>query len=210
MDTQTDTLLVIFLIVGECNCLLSCNNLFYVYLRSGSCVWHSGFRKACHDAKVHRAPMKGIVGTVKEGAFSIVVNEGYEDDIDEGDVMCVLSDFFIWDPWAHSTCRWYTGAGGQDNRYGGVGVYLFELDMTHTDLGLFISRNRSKLIRISNMCPTVRFMSVLTLIDPFHVLILLLATEQHTNKTSRTRNPRKQGFEVGAYQRVSPPRHAPY
>lgn len=31
--------------------------------------------------------MKGIVGTPQEGAFSIVVNDGYEDDIDEGDVM---------------------------------------------------------------------------------------------------------------------------
>ncbi|KAF9445239.1 hypothetical protein P691DRAFT_785511 [Macrolepiota fuliginosa MF-IS2] len=57
-------------------------------------------RKACYDAKVHRATMKGIVGNVFEGAYSIVVNEGYEDDIDEGDVI------------------WYTGAGGQDNRGG--------------------------------------------------------------------------------------------
>jgi len=57
-------------------------------------------RKACHDAKVHRAPMKGIVGNPHEGAYSIVVNDGYEDDVDEGDVI------------------WYTGAGGQDSRGG--------------------------------------------------------------------------------------------
>lgn len=47
-------------------------------------------RKACYDAKVHRAPMKGILGTVSEGAYSIVMNDGYEDDVDEGDVVWVV------------------------------------------------------------------------------------------------------------------------
>lgn len=51
------------------------------------CVASHACRKACYDARVHRAPMKGIVGNPQEGAFSIVVNDGYEDDIDEGDVM---------------------------------------------------------------------------------------------------------------------------
>lgn len=61
-------------------------------------VWYNWFfwvivyRKACHDAKVHRAPMKGIVGNPHEGAYSIVVNDGYEDDIDEGDIMWVVHD----------------------------------------------------------------------------------------------------------------------
>jgi len=44
-------------------------------------------RKALNKAQVHRAPMKGIVGNTNLGAFSVVVNDGYEDDIDEGDVM---------------------------------------------------------------------------------------------------------------------------
>ncbi|KAJ3566213.1 hypothetical protein NP233_g7141 [Leucocoprinus birnbaumii] len=57
-------------------------------------------RKACMDAHVHRATMKGIVGNSREGAYSVVVNDGYEDDIDEGDVI------------------WYTGAGGQEVRGG--------------------------------------------------------------------------------------------
>ncbi|KXN93175.1 E3 ubiquitin-protein ligase UHRF2 [Leucoagaricus sp. SymC.cos] len=74
--------------------------------------WHRAFRKACYDAKVHRANMKGIVGNVHEGAFSIVVNDGYEDDVDEGDVI------------------WYTGAGGQENRFGGS-----EPQKTHQDFG---------------------------------------------------------------------------
>ena len=34
--------------------------------------------------------MKGIVGNTSLGAFSVVVNDGYEDDIDEGDVMWVV------------------------------------------------------------------------------------------------------------------------
>lgn len=34
--------------------------------------------------------MKGILGNAGEGAFSIVINGGYEDDIDEGDVMWVI------------------------------------------------------------------------------------------------------------------------
>jgi putative restriction endonuclease len=39
-------------------------------------------------AGVHRAPMAGIVGTAtSEGAESIVLNGGYEDDLDEGEVI---------------------------------------------------------------------------------------------------------------------------
>ncbi len=49
--------------------------------------WSIACRKACYDAKVHRAPRKGIVGGMQEGSFSVVVNDGYEDDVDEGDVM---------------------------------------------------------------------------------------------------------------------------
>lgn len=45
------------------------------------------YSKACCDGKVHRHPMKGIVGNSREGAYSVVVNDGYEDDVDLGDVM---------------------------------------------------------------------------------------------------------------------------
>ncbi|EKM76302.1 hypothetical protein AGABI1DRAFT_115874 [Agaricus bisporus var. burnettii JB137-S8] len=70
-------------------------------------------RKACYDAKVHRAPMKGILGTVSEGAYSIVMNDGYEDDVDEGDVV------------------YYTGAGGQDNF--GSSVQIKDQSFDHLD-----------------------------------------------------------------------------
>ena len=44
-------------------------------------------RKALNKAQVHQVPMKGIVGNTNLGAFSVVVNDSYEDDIDEGDMM---------------------------------------------------------------------------------------------------------------------------
>lgn len=47
---------------------------------------------------VHRAQQSGICGTKAEGAESIVVSDGYEDDDDRGDVLI------------------YTGHGGRDSR----------------------------------------------------------------------------------------------
>ncbi len=57
-------------------------------------TWQS--RKELSDSKVHAPPMGGISGTAAEGADSIVVNGGYEDDVDHGSVII------------------YTGAGGND------------------------------------------------------------------------------------------------
>jgi putative restriction endonuclease len=53
-------------------------------------------RKELSESGVHAPPMSGISGTAKEGADSIVVNGGYEDDDDMGDEII------------------YTGAGGND------------------------------------------------------------------------------------------------
>ena len=53
-------------------------------------------RRALYDAGVHRALIAGIVGGAKEGAESIVVSGGYEDDEDYGDILV------------------YTGQGGND------------------------------------------------------------------------------------------------
>lgn len=53
-------------------------------------------RKALSDAGIHGPPMHGIWGRQKEGACSIVMSGGYEDDIDELDYIL------------------YTGHGGQD------------------------------------------------------------------------------------------------
>lgn len=59
-----------------------------------SSTW--SLRPEVSKAGVHRPQMSGISGTGAEGADSIVVNGGYEDDVDEGDEII------------------YTGAGGND------------------------------------------------------------------------------------------------
>jgi putative restriction endonuclease len=53
-------------------------------------------RQALHDAGVHKPLQAGISGSEREGADSIVLSGGYEDDRDNGDVI------------------WYIGQGGQD------------------------------------------------------------------------------------------------
>lgn len=48
------------------------------------------------EAGVHRPPVGGIHGRDNDGAYSIVLSGGYEDDEDNGDSF------------------WYTGSGGRD------------------------------------------------------------------------------------------------
>jgi len=60
-------------------------------------TWPS--RVACAKAKVHASTQAGICGNAREGAYSIVISGGYEDDDDNGDIIM------------------YTGAGGR-NDYG--------------------------------------------------------------------------------------------
>ncbi len=57
-------------------------------------------RMALHRAGVHRATQAGISGRAQEGADSIVLSGGYEDDADKGAVII------------------YTGEGGRDNSTG--------------------------------------------------------------------------------------------
>lgn len=57
-------------------------------------------RDALRRAGVHKASIAGIAANKKEGATSIVLNEGYVDDVDEGDIVI------------------YTGAGGRDDKTG--------------------------------------------------------------------------------------------
>ncbi|XP_037089787.1 E3 ubiquitin-protein ligase UHRF1-like [Pollicipes pollicipes] len=54
------------------------------------------YRIQASEAGVHRPHVAGIAGREKEGAFSIVLSGGYEDDVDNGD------EFY------------YTGSGGRD------------------------------------------------------------------------------------------------
>lgn len=55
-------------------------------------------------AQVHRSTMGGISGSGKVGADSIVISGGYEDDLDQGDVIV------------------YTGQGGR-NESGCFGLF---------------------------------------------------------------------------------------
>lgn len=57
-------------------------------------------RKELHAAGVHLPTQAGISGSANEGADSIVLSGGYEDDHDEGDVIV------------------YTGHGGRDQQTG--------------------------------------------------------------------------------------------
>lgn len=59
-----------------------------------------GSRGALSRAGVHRPLRAGISGSALEGADSVVLSGGYEDDRDEGDVVV------------------YTGEGGRDPRSG--------------------------------------------------------------------------------------------
>lgn len=76
-------------------------------------------RKVLHDAGVHKPPEHGISGSMKEGADSIVVSGGYEDDEDYGNVII------------------YTGAGGND-----PSSHKQIADQTLTDQNLALAKNR--------------------------------------------------------------------
>lgn len=47
-------------------------------------------REDLAKAGVHGRPRWGIHGTAKDGAYAIVLNDGYEDDDDRGETMYVL------------------------------------------------------------------------------------------------------------------------
>lgn len=57
-------------------------------------------RRELSEARVHRPRRAGICGSAKEGAESVVLSGGYEDDLDRGDTIL------------------YTGAGGRDRETG--------------------------------------------------------------------------------------------
>jgi putative restriction endonuclease len=48
-------------------------------------------RKALSEAGIHRPPVAGISGTESEGADSIVLSGGYEDDEDFGDEIVYIA-----------------------------------------------------------------------------------------------------------------------
>ncbi|KAJ7479817.1 PUA-like domain-containing protein [Mycena latifolia] len=70
-------------------------------------------RQECSEAGVHKPTVAGISGS-KDGAFSIVMSGGYEDDTDEGET-------FV-----------YTGTGGKrESGFGASGPQVSDQSMDH-------------------------------------------------------------------------------
>ena len=85
-------------------------------------------RKELSDAGVHGPPMGGIWGREKEGACSIVLSGGYEDDIDELDYI------------------YYTGAGGQDKP---GGKQVANQKFTNENKALVVSHDFNLPVRVT-------------------------------------------------------------
>jgi putative restriction endonuclease len=84
-------------------------------------------RRALADAGVHRPLQHGISGAAAEGADSIVVSGGYEDDEDYGDLIV------------------YTGAGGRDPT---TGTQIADQDFTAQNLALVKSQAEGFPVRV--------------------------------------------------------------
>ncbi len=84
-------------------------------------------RAALHDAGVHPPIQAGISGSGSEGADSIVLNEGYEDDVDRGDEII------------------YTGQGGRDSN---SGRQIADKELTRGNLALAVSQREGLPVRV--------------------------------------------------------------
>ncbi len=90
----------------------------------GSCF---ASRRELAKAGVHRQLQAGISGTAKEGADSIVLSGGYEDDCDYGDVII------------------YTGQGGRDES---SKSQTEGQELTRGNWALAVSKNRGLPVRV--------------------------------------------------------------
>ena len=88
-------------------------------------------RKALSDAGIHGPPMHGIWGRQREGACSIVMSGGYEDDIDELDYIL------------------YTGHGGQDVP---GGKQIKDQEFVEGNLALKLSFENKLPVRVTRGC----------------------------------------------------------
>ncbi len=84
-------------------------------------------RNVLSESRVHRPPMGGISGSSQDGADSIVVSGGYEDDVDSGELII------------------YTGQGGNDSR---TGQQVADQELTRGNKGLVISQEKGLLVRV--------------------------------------------------------------
>src|SRR5262245_57814287 len=84
-------------------------------------------RRALYQAGLHRQMQAGIVGRGSEGAESIVLNEGYEDDEDFGDEIV------------------YTGEGGRDPN---TGRQVSDQQLKKGNLALAVSHTQGLPVRV--------------------------------------------------------------
>jgi putative restriction endonuclease len=84
-------------------------------------------RKALSEVGVHRPTIAGISGTPEDGADSIVLSGGYEDDEDEGDVIV------------------YTGHGGRGEN---TGKQIADQELTRQNLALARSCEKHLPVRV--------------------------------------------------------------
>lgn len=89
-------------------------------------AWFSD-RQRLHESGVHRPTQAGISGSQHEGADSIVVSGGYEDDVDHGDRLI------------------YTGAGGNNPA---TGEQVADQQLTRQNLALVISEQNRLPVRV--------------------------------------------------------------
>ncbi|KAF4622344.1 hypothetical protein D9613_009296 [Agrocybe pediades] len=89
-------------------------------------------RKECAEKGVHARNFAGIAGSSKDGAFSICVSGGYQDDVDNGDYII------------------YTGTGGQEDTYGsGSDTQRCDQSFSHKDnAALKISADTGRPVRV--------------------------------------------------------------
>ena len=78
------------------------------------------YRLECNNAHIHPGIIAGIYGSVKSGAYSIVLNGGYDDDLDQGEkVYDHLSLRKTLKLMTNQINRFYTGSGGREKARGG-------------------------------------------------------------------------------------------
>jgi len=90
-------------------------------------------RKECAAAGVHIEQVAGISGTKQYGAYSVVLNGAYEDDVDNGDT-------FI-----------YSGAGGRPDSasWGGAASQIVDQSFEHKDnMALQRSKEHKREVRV--------------------------------------------------------------
>ena len=94
---------------------------------------------------MHTPTTAGISGG-RDGAHSIVMSGGYEDDDDKGDTMCATDRPRLLIRFLSPCRRFYTGTGGHgsDNRYGGgsSGSQIEDQSFEHKDNNALRVRSR--------------------------------------------------------------------